>query len=86
MEHIYAEKHSAIYFTNTDSLKEHFSFVYFIYDQLFYVYSCLKGSFECIIEILFVIKQIEFNENYLMGQKEPHNNDRFLQLDLEIQI
>lgn len=49
MEHIYAEKHSAIYFTNTDSLKEHFSFVYFIYDQLFYVYSCLKGSFECII-------------------------------------
>ncbi len=38
MEHIYAEKHSAIYLTNTDSLKEHFLFVcleYFVYDKLF---------------------------------------------------
>lgn len=38
MVHIYAEKHSAIYFTNTDALKEHFLFVcskYFIYDKPF---------------------------------------------------
>ncbi len=87
MEHIYAEKHSAIYLTNTDSLKEHFLFLcleYLVYDKLFYVHSCLKGSVECIIDFLFVIKQIELNENCLMGQTEPHNNDRFLRLVLEI--
>ncbi len=58
MVHIHAQKHSAIYFTNTDRLKEHFLFVcseYFIYDKLFYVYSCLKGSFECIMETEFYV-------------------------------
>lgn len=38
------------------------------------------------LNCMFVIKQIELNENCLMGhKKEQHNNNRFLQLDLEIQ-